>query len=205
MRSSALSTLALAASASAIAAPGPAITPAAQLGLKPLEARQNVLDSASCAATLVSMVGGIPSPTNTALESFISTAIPLESIAAIAAKNPEIDEVDLLCTAAGQAAKVTPPASLAADYTSWSKELDGWYSTWKPVVASIAPKCGTSGPVLELLVATDEKQCKDSINKLKNGEASTAADGKKNAAAGLAPRVAAAVAVVAGIVAVAAI
>lgn len=184
-----LLTLALVASVSALASPA-LQTPPVALVERQLAARATTTDPASCVATLSSMISAVPTPTDDQVLTFVATALPLESVASVVAKNPKIKDTDLLCTAMGLLNSVTPPADLATAYSSWSQSLDAWYSSYTPVASTMAPQCGDLGPIFELLVAKDTEQCKKSINKLVSSGTVTA------------PRVAAVGAAVIGAIAV---
>ncbi|KAK3323031.1 hypothetical protein B0H66DRAFT_621186 [Apodospora peruviana] len=180
-----LAPLTLAASAAAAAA-------AAAAGNFPeavLAARAVATGPASCTASLESMITSFPTPADKEVDNFVETAVAYESVISAVRKNPKINDVDLLCTAI--AAPVTPPASLATAYASYTEQYNSWQKSWDPVVSSIAPKCGDVGPVMQLLVAKDAQQCKKAVNDL-----------IKNGAGNVVPRVAAAVVAVAGVVAV---
>ncbi|KAK3381217.1 hypothetical protein B0H63DRAFT_475101 [Podospora didyma] len=160
-------TIALAASVSALAQPAVTPPPAAAV-----VARATSTAPDFCTTTMASMILDFPLPTNSDLANFVQTAeLPLASVAAIVRANPKVGEDDLFCSSAGLLAKVTPPASLSSEYAVYSKSVDAWYASWSPIVSSVSPKCGREfGAGLEFLVAKDTNQCKAALKKFNAGE-----------------------------------
>ncbi|KAH6848417.1 hypothetical protein B0I37DRAFT_163928 [Chaetomium sp. MPI-CAGE-AT-0009] len=187
MQTPAIITLALAATASALAHPGPAVTAA------PLMAR----DLEECARGATRIANNMPPVPTGALGSWYAENDALQMVQSALESGNKVENVDELCQAVTSTFPA-PPASLASSWSSYSSRLDSWYSSAAPTISSVAAQCTDDGAAaivgagLELVLATDVPQCTNAINRynkaLENGAAGT-------------PRYVAAVAGVAGLAA----
>jgi hypothetical protein len=185
MHTPALITLALAASASALANPNPAVTHA------PLLAR----DDKGCASAAAGITAGIPPrPTGDFGNWVASNDNLLQSALGGGTKIKNIDDV---CKTA--MSTPTPPEEFASAYSSYNDALTSWQSGASSAVSSVLAAQCTSGSVqglaaagLQLALATDVPACTNALKKWNDNLPSAAA---------ATPRYVAAVAGVAGLVA----
>jgi hypothetical protein len=181
----ALITLALAASASALAYPEPAVTHA------PLLAR----DDKGCASAAASITAGIPSrPTGDAGNWIASNE---GGLAIALGGGTKIKNIDDVCKTA--MSTPTPPEQFASAFSSYNEALTSWQSSASSAVSSVIAAQCTSGSVqglaaagLQLALATDVPSCTNALKKYNDNLPSAAA---------ATPRYLAAVAGVAGLVA----
>ncbi|KAK3293736.1 uncharacterized protein B0H64DRAFT_405375 [Chaetomium fimeti] len=186
MQTPALITLVLAASVSAVAHPGPAVTGA------PLMAR----DEAECAKGAASIASNMPPVPTGALGSWVAEHDAFQIVQSALDEGNRIDNGDELCQAV--TSSPTPPESLSSSWSSYSSRLNSWQSSAAPTISSVAAQCTDNGPAgilgagLELALATDVPQCTNAVNRYNKA--------LENAAAG-SPRYLSAVAGVAGLAA----
>jgi hypothetical protein len=192
MQTPALIAFALAVSVSALAYPGPAVTPA------PLLAR----DDAACAAGVAILSAQNPPPVPSGdLASWVAEHDGYQAVQS-ALDNYEdgetIADVNKACEV--MTSTPTPPASLASAWSSYSEEEQSWLSSARPILSSVAAECtgtgaiGAGGAGFELLLATDVPQCTNALNRYNN--AVRTSDGPAT------PRYVAAAAGIAGLAAV---
>lgn len=163
-----LTTLAFALSASALAHPGPAETPA------PLVAR----DSTECVKEVASITAGIPrQPTGDFGKWLAENDGGLQSVLGGGTKIKNIDDV---CKTA--MSTPTPPAQFEAAFSSYDSELSSWQSSASSAASSVLASECASGTVqglaaagLQLALATDVPSCTDALKKYNDNLQSAAA------------------------------
>lgn len=187
MQTPAFITLALAATASALAQPGPAVTAA------PLLAR----DTEECAKGASRILDNMPPFPTGALGSWVAEHDALQAVQSAIDSGDNIDNADQLCKAMTSTFP-TPPASLSSSWSSYNSRMSDWQSSAAPTISSVAAQCtddgaaGILGAGLELVLATDVAQCTNAVNRYNKALG--------NAASGT-PRYVAAVAGIAGLAA----
>lgn len=187
MRTSALLTITLVISVSALAPPAPAATPA------PILAR----DDADCLHELQQITAGMPPAPTGALASWVSDNDQLSSVMEVINDGAQITDVSAVCEVA--MSTPTPPASLSSSWSEYLGSLEHWQSTAAADLSSAAAECtgdgagGIAGAGLELIIATEVAQCTAALDKYNDAvdSAGSATQRYVSAAAGAAALVAA--------------
>ncbi|KAM7191612.1 hypothetical protein V8F20_009219 [Naviculisporaceae sp. PSN 640] len=74
-----------------------------------------------------------------------------------------LSEVDEMCITTDD---FTPPATLASAYSDLLAEFSSWRIQTHDEVAKIAEKCGNTGPMFMVQVATDVNECRSAVSAL---------------------------------------
>ncbi|KAK3906151.1 hypothetical protein C8A05DRAFT_12119 [Staphylotrichum tortipilum] len=137
----------------------PAVTP------PPLMRRADVQE---CAKAVAAITSGLPTPTDSAIVSWLDANDGLSGVQSAIADGKKVDSIDKLCSALQSVP--APPASLSSAVSSYFSGVQSWQSSVGPSVSSAAAKCTGNAIAdmaragLQLVVATDVAQCKSALD-----------------------------------------